>query len=152
MKEQIQKRVSQIIHATAIAIPIEKLHFPSIPLIIPDTFRTNPVAAFLTSRMFLFNFMVGFLLMTMVIVWQDIQLNNARLETIHLQRQMVVKKINQWQAVVGQYPGYRDGYYQLALLEKQLGNNQLAYGYIVKALQMDPDFTTGKEFLETLVQ
>jgi hypothetical protein len=48
---------------------------------------------------------------------------------------------------VKEYKGYRDGYYQLAAVEYQLGNTQIAKSYIVKALHIDPTFPQGKILL-----
>jgi tetratricopeptide (TPR) repeat protein len=129
--------------------------FPNIPLTIPEWLEKLPagsLARFLTSRMFLFNFMVGFLVMGLIIVAADIRLNRATLETVDLQRQIVAGKIDSWKEVVDRYPGYRDGYYQLALLENQMGNKQMAYDYTVKAIQADPDFRVGKELLQTITR
>lgn len=150
-REFLPERLIAKLRARVIAIPLPAQKLPSISLTIPESFDRFGILSFLTGRMFLFNFMVGFLLMAMVIVGQDIQRNNTRLEIAKQQRQAVAKQINEWQMVIGQYPGYRDGYYQLAVLENQLGNKQLAYGYAIKALQVDPDFVAGKEFLTKLV-
>ncbi len=133
-----------------IAVPMPGSKFPNIPLTIPEVLL--PVSKFVTSRMFLFNFMVGFLLMAMVIVGKDIQLNSARLSAVEEQRQHAFGEIASWENVVHEYPGYRDGYYQLALLQNQVGDRQAAYELISKALQIDPDFTVGKQFIQKLVE
>lgn len=132
-----------------IALPLPTGKFPSIPLTIPERL---PVAGFLTSRMFLFNFMVGFFLMAMVIVGKDIQINIAKLETTDQHRQAIIDSLHQWEQVIAAYPGYRDGYYQLALLETQLGNKQGAYTYTMKALAIDPDFKEGKAFVQRITR
>ena len=80
------------------AVALSPQEFPNISLTIPETI--HPVVAFLTGRMFLFNFMVGFLLMAMVIVGKDIGTNTARLHAAETQRQIVVDSLHHWERVV----------------------------------------------------
>ena len=42
-------------------------------------------------------------------------------------------------------PGYRDGYFSLALIYFQLGNIYQSSENIDKALEIDPNFERGKE-------
>lgn len=56
-----------------------------------------------------------------------------------------------WQGVVDKYQDYRDGYYNIALLAYQLGEQGRAEEYIQKALDLDPNFKQGKE-LEAIIQ
>lgn len=72
-------------------------------------------------------------------------------ERIDTQRKMVQEEINYWEKVVSRYKGYRDGYFQLALLEYQLGNREKAAAYVKQALFLDPNFAPAQE-LQAILQ
>lgn len=60
------------------------------------------------------------------------------------QRQVLQEKINFWQSFRQNYDGYKDAYFQIALLEYQLGNFQIAKEYNKQALLLDPGFEDAK--------
>lgn len=55
-----------------------------------------------------------------------------------------------WERVVAKYPDYRDGYYQLAIIEYSLGNKEQAKYYLVKTFEIDANFEEGKELEKIL--
>lgn len=67
------------------------------------------------------------------------------------QRQLIQQKINFWQSFRESYDGYKDAYFQIALLEYQLGNNERAREYNKKSLLLDPGFEEAKN-LEVLLE
>lgn len=60
------------------------------------------------------------------------------------QRQEMQEKINFWQSFVQKYDGYKDAYFQIALLEYSLGNFEKARQYNKQALLLDPGFEDAK--------
>jgi tetratricopeptide (TPR) repeat protein len=68
---------------------------------------------------------------------QAIQINN--------QRQILQGKINFWQSIIDKYDGYKDAYFQKALLEYNLGQIQKAKEDNLKALLLDPNFEDAKK-------
>lgn len=63
----------------------------------------------------------------------------------------IAGEINHWQEIVSQYPNYRDGYIQLAILYYDLKNNNQAWLYLDKAKNLDPNNDTVKK-LTTLLE
>ncbi len=48
--------------------------------------------------------------------------------------------INEWEKIVAQKPDYRDGYLRLALYHYKLYDKNLAWMYLQKAQELDPNF------------
>jgi hypothetical protein len=147
-----------------VTLPVKKQQFPSIPRFIPEHLRMPALSlppitkigsftlpAIIQSRVFLFNFTAGFLVMAMGIVGMDVRQNTQRLEIMRQKRNIVEQQITYWEGVVGKYANYRDGLYQLALLEYRIGNKQAATDYARKALAIDPDFVQARGFMEKLI-
>jgi tetratricopeptide (TPR) repeat protein len=55
-------------------------------------------------------------------------------------RQNLSSQISFWQSVSQKYPGYKDAYFQIAILEYQLGDLQSSEINNQKALILDPNF------------
>ena len=117
-----------------------KKQFPSNSRSIPERI-ISPTNGFI----FLVCFFSGVLLMVLLMQENTIRLNFAYLQTLTAERSEVQKQVHQWQQVVTKYPDYRDGYFQLAVLEYQLGDTTRARVYDEKALELDPNFQSGKE-------
>ncbi len=66
------------------------------------------------------------------------------------ERQEILLKKAYWQKIVKEYKGYRDGYFQLALLEYQLKNKEKAKVYLQEALKLDPNFEEGRKLEQLL--
>ncbi len=77
---------------------------------------------------------------------------NIRLVTkISSERNALREKINFWQSIANKYEGYKDAYFQIALLEYRRGNFKKALEYNKKALLLDPNFEDSKK-LEILLE
>jgi tetratricopeptide (TPR) repeat protein len=68
---------------------------------------------------------------------QAVQINN--------QRQNLQSKVNFWQSIIDKYDGYKDAYFQKALLEYNLGQIDKAKADNAKALLLDPNFADAKK-------
>ena len=67
------------------------------------------------------------------------------------ERQSIKEQINFWQNIVNKYDGYKDGYFQIALLQYRLANFQKAKEENKKALLLDPNFEDARK-LEVLLE
>jgi tetratricopeptide (TPR) repeat protein len=74
----------------------------------------------------------------------------AKTQQILAQRQQIQSKINFWQSIADKYEGYKDAYFQMAILDYQLGNWQKAKLENKKALSLDPNFEDAKKLEEIL--
>lgn len=115
-----------------------KAHFPSISRIITD-------------KWFLFGLVCGVLIIGIVILLHTIYANLQEKQDLQRQRQKIQQQISYWQKQVQSYQGYRDGYFQLAVLEYQLGNVQASQTYLNKVDSLDPNFDEAHK-LEALLQ
>ena len=102
-------------------------HFPKISRVI-------------TERWFLIGLVSGILLAGIIIIAGNIQANIEERKNLEQKREKIKKEITYWQENARKYPGYRDAYFQLALLEYQLGDAQSAQNYINKVEAIDPNF------------
>ena len=73
-------------------------------------------------------------------VYQDYQ----QINKINAQRQQIQGKINFWQSIADKYDGYKDAYFQMAILDYNLGNFKKAGLENQKALTLDPNFEDAK--------
>lgn len=65
-------------------------------------------------------------------------------------RQELLLKVKYWEGVVSKYKNYRDGYFQLAVLEYQLNDIKNAKKYLDQVFLLDPNFEEGRK-LEKVV-
>lgn len=82
-------------------------------------------------------------LVALFVVSSDVLSLLEQRQKLQLERQRVLSRIDGWEDVLTKYPGYRDGYLNLAVLEYQFGDFQKSRGYTEKTLQLDPQFTYG---------
>ncbi len=75
----------------------------------------------------------------------DIKKTQEELERVERQKQKLSSEIVFWEKTLITHPGYRDGYFQLALLEYQVKDFEKAKIYTQKALDLDPNFEKGRE-------
>jgi tetratricopeptide (TPR) repeat protein len=76
--------------------------------------------------------------------------NYQAITQISRQRQQIQGKINFWQSIADKYEGYKDAYFQMAILDYQLGNFQKAKLENQKALILDPNFEDAKNLKNVL--
>lgn len=143
------KRPKQFYRKTepeVIVIRPQKAQFPSISLHIPELSLIDVI----TSPVFLSAFLGGFLLMAIGIVGYDVRNNIFRLKQLNAERISKRQEIQLWQQFTASHPGYRDGYFKMAILEYQLGNTNSAREYISKVLSIDSEFLAAKELANRL--
>ena len=80
----------------------------------------------------------------------DLYINYQNKKKIDLERQEIISKIEKWQGVVNKYKDYRDGYFQLAILEYRLRDFAKSKLYLGKVLSIDPNFEKGRELEKVL--
>ena len=66
-------------------------------------------------------------------------------------RENIRAQIKLWQSVNQKSPGFRDSYFQLALLEYQLKDFNKSREYLEEVLRLDPNFKSGRK-LENILR
>jgi len=95
---------------------------------------------FLILSAFLVFAIISVLTVGIVIFSLNFYKNYAIYQKLWEKRQNLQSQINFWQSVWQKYPGYKDAYFQAAILEYQLSDFQKAQDYNQKALMLDPNF------------
>jgi hypothetical protein len=157
-KKFYKKAAKEVVVVTLPVRERKKMEFPSIPLTIPEGLTRFPsidlkslsITTFLTHKVFLFNFTIGFLIMAIGLVGYDLRNNMRKVDALRIEKQTIEKQIVHWQGIVAKYKDFRDGYYQLAVLVYRLGDKQMASQYADKALVIDPEFTLAQRFKENI--
>lgn len=67
------------------------------------------------------------------------------------EKKRIEGEIAQWEEILEKYPGYRDVYLRLAVLNWQVNNEEKTREYLEKAKKIDPNFEMTKE-LEQIIQ
>lgn len=88
--------------------------------------------------------------MAIGIVTNDIRQNIFVLSEKQQEKHILVSQIAYWKNIVGLHNGYRDAWYQLAMLEYRMGSGQAAYDHAKEALRIDPEFADAKQLMEEL--
>lgn len=70
------------------------------------------------------------------------------LTAISRQREVVALERRYWDDVLKRHAGYRDAYFKAGVLSYQLGEKDRASKYIYKALEIDPEFEEGWNFVK----
>lgn len=103
-------------------------------------------------KKYVFYSLVGFsvtvtLLLTFGILLMGVNFYKTASEykKIATERKNIQVKVNFWQSIANKYEGYKDSYFQIALLEYRLGNIKKAREYNKKALLLDPNFEDSKK-------
>jgi tetratricopeptide (TPR) repeat protein len=132
----------------------KKLQFPSISRRITERlvfFRPPKLTISLSrqSKLYKFLFITAASIVFVIIVILIIGISYFSVESyqaygkitqINIQRQKIQGKINFWQSVAQKYDGYKDAYFQMAVLDYALGNFQKAKDENAEALILDPNF------------
>lgn len=127
--------------------------FPKIFRIIPEN---KLIEKILKSKQ-LFYLTLGFILTFILVLIMGIGLmsinlyrNTDSFSQIISQRSQMQNQINFWQSIADKYQGYKDAYFQIAILEYKLGDLEKARQTNTKALLLDPNFDDAKK-LEVLL-
>lgn len=105
---------------------------------------------FITESPFLSVVFLSVFLVVFILVGFDLLGNVANMERVLSERRSIALQIQYWHNVVGKYKDYRDGYFQLAVLEYRLGNMRKAKMYLKEVFRIDPNFEKAR-VLERLV-
>lgn len=73
----------------------------------------------------------------------EAEINRKQIEQIR-------RQIASWENIIKEFPGYRDAYLQLAILNFKISNHNEAKKYLLEALKIDPNNPTAKQ-LSTLL-
>lgn len=101
-------------------------------------------------RLITAGFVSAIILGAIVIVGVDSYKNYRENKELMEKRKNIENQIEFWQSVNQKYPGFRDSYFQLALLEYQLKDFDKARTYLKEALRLDPNFKSGRK-LESIL-
>lgn len=90
------------------------------------------------------------LLTGIVVLTKDLYDKAIEINKIIVNRQNIQRQINFWQSVSEKYPGYKDAYFKIAILQYQLGDLESSKKNNNKALLLDPSYDDAKK-LEKLL-
>jgi len=76
--------------------------------------------------------------------------NYKAFQELSAKRQNLKSQVNFWQSVSEKYPGFKDAYFQAAVLEYRLGDLEKAQNYNQKSLRLDPNFVDAIKLEEIL--
>jgi hypothetical protein len=122
--------------------------FPSIFRIIPESklfkqaLKSKPLFYFISGFMVIMSMI---LVLSIGIFGVKLYGNLNMLIRLTNQRQELKAKINFWQSIAEKYEGYKDAYFQIAVLEYRLGDLNGAKQANIKALLLDPNFEDAKK-------
>lgn len=117
-------------------------YFPSIFRFIPEYTFSRRTAYY--GKLIIISFAATLLCLGIIQQSMTIDQNVQKLKQIRLERQQIAKEIRYLQTLEGEYAGYRDMYYRIAVLEYKLGDINHSKQYIQKALAVDPNFREGR--------
>ena len=102
------------------------------------------------KRLILSGFISILIFLGIIIVSIDTYRNMQKKTQLEKEKENILNQIEIWKSISEEYKGYRDAYFQLALLEYQLKNYIRANEYLQKTLSLDPNYKEGRE-LEKLL-
>jgi len=76
----------------------------------------------------------------------DLQKKN----NLELSHTRIMGELSFWKKTASIYPNYRDAYFNIALLDYQVGNISEAKSNLQKALEIDPNFKKGRDLEQVL--
>ncbi|HYM65021.1 MAG TPA: tetratricopeptide repeat protein [Candidatus Sulfotelmatobacter sp.] len=105
---------------------------------------------FYFSSLVLTFLIIGVLVAGISILSLKMYKNLVIINKINQQREKIQSQINFWTSVIQKYPGYKDSYFRIAVLEYSLGDLQKSEEFNKKALLLDPNYEDAKK-LELLL-
>jgi hypothetical protein len=117
--------------------------------------RTIPVPVALTwpkllNEWLVVGFASGILLFMSISLGVQVSSQTQELARLRSMHEGIVEEIAHWQKITREHADYRDGYFRIALLQYQVGNEELARMNLEKSLNLDPNFAPGIAFKEKL--
>ena len=101
-------------------------------------------------RLITAGFVSAVILGAIVIVGADSYKNYQENKRLSEKRVNIQTQITFWKSINQKYPGFRDSYFELALLEYQLKDFDKAGTYLKEVLRLDPNFKSGRK-LESIL-
>ena len=101
-------------------------------------------------RLITAGFVSAIILGAIVIVGVDSYKNYQENKKLTEERENIESQIKFWKSINQKYPGFRDSYFELALLEYQLKDFDKARVYLKEVLRLDPNFKSGRK-LESIL-
>jgi len=101
-------------------------------------------------RLITAGFVSAIILGAIVITGADSYRNYKENKKLTEKRRNIENQIRFWESVNKKYTGYRDSYFQLALLEYQLKDFNKSRKYLKEVLRLDPNFKEGRKLEKTL--
>lgn len=93
---------------------------------------------------------LSFVFVSTIVVGFDLLKNTEQKRQLDKERREIISNINFWKDFVSKHRDYRDGYFQLAILEYRLNDLGKAKLYLEKSLAIDPNFEKGRELEQIL--
>jgi len=103
-------------------------------------------------RLITAGFVSAIILGAIVIVGADSYRNYKENKKLTEKRRNIENQIRFWELVNRKYTGFRDSYFQLALLEYQLKDFDKARVYLKEVLRLDPNFKSGRKLEDILTE
>lgn len=78
--------------------------------------------------------------------------NLKNVRSINSQREKMQSDINFWTSVANKYPGFKDAYFRVAVLEYNLGDFKKAEAFNSEALVLDPNYKNALDLEKILLK
>jgi len=101
-------------------------------------------------RLITAGFVSAIILGAIVIVGADSYKNYQENKRLSEKRENIETQIKFWKSINQKYPGFRDSYFELAILEYQLKDFSKSREYLKEVLRLDPNFKSGRK-LESIL-
>ncbi|MEK7502250.1 MAG: tetratricopeptide repeat protein [Patescibacteria group bacterium] len=95
-------------------------------------------------RLITAGFVSAIILGAIVIVGADSYKNYQENKRLSEKRENIETQIKFWKSINQKYPGFRDSYFELAILEYQLKDFSKSREYLKEVLRLDPNFKSGR--------
>lgn len=126
-----------------------KIKFPRIYRFITESLFFKHFSKF-QKRFVLAGFLTALFIGATTYVLFDLYRNLSYKAQLEEERKSIINQVKNWQSIAEEYKGFRDAYFQLALLEYRLKNFEISKEYLNKALSLDPNFKEGEKLKSIL--
>jgi hypothetical protein len=116
---------------------VKAYKFPNISRFITEV---SFLRSIFSGKIFIVNFLCGFLIMGIAIVGWDTKETMGILNKVRGEREYTKKEYTYWKSIVQKYPDYRDGYLKLSTVATKLGETHEAEYYMKKVYELDPNY------------
>lgn len=121
--------------------------FPKIYRVITERFKKSFKKNSRVFKKIKFQWLVILYVVTaflILILSFDLLSSLQKQKEINFERTKIESEIKLWEALSAKYQGYKESYYELALLNYRIGQIDKAKFYVNKALYIDPNFSEAK--------